>query len=115
MVEPERWQGNTPGRFIGECQLHDDRTWSLLLADDVAADSDFMTELDLRQREFQHAMEQAPNIESMLPEYDASLGFFSKVLAYSLGRSLDISMQLSGIRGLSYDEARGLLSQDSKA
>lgn len=114
MVAPDEWPSGYRGRFIGECVLQEDRTWTLELAEAVRQDEAFMAHLTSQQETFRHHLEQAADLESVLPVYEASLGFHGRIMAYTLGRSLAISMQLAGINALSFDEALGLLEVSRK-
>jgi hypothetical protein len=112
MVGPDEWQRTAyRGRFIGECMLQQDRTWTLELSPEMAQDQVFMAQLEQQRRDFQCGLEQAHSLEEVLPVYEETLGFYGRILAFSLGKSLGISMTLSGINALSYGEARGLLTQ----
>jgi hypothetical protein len=112
MVGPLEWNGALPGRCIGLCELQQDRTWTLALEPEVADDSRFMEEIEVRRRKLEALLEKAETVEDVLPACEAGLGFQSRVLAFILGRSLLVSMQLSGINALSYSEAKGLLSHE---
>lgn len=113
LVAPHEWHRPYRGRFIGECVLQSDRTWTLQLSPAVAADSGFMQQIEQARAGFVESLEKAACVDDMLPRYEAELGFYARVLAYTLGRSLEASMGLSGIRGLSYAQAKGYLD-DSK-
>jgi hypothetical protein len=110
MVSPAEWHKPYPGRFIGECILQTDRTWTLVLDADVADDDEFMDEIERQRNELQCSLEEADSIEDALPVYEKTFSFYGRILAFTLGKSLDISMQMAGIKGLSYEEAKGLLS-----
>lgn len=110
LVGPDEWSGARPGRYIGHCLLLEDRTWTLALAPEVAADEQFMAGIEARRLALQERLEAAPTLEDALPGFAAELGYYGKALTYILNRSLQLSMQLSGIHTLSYDEARGLLT-----
>lgn len=112
LVGPDEWISSAPGRFVGECILQTDRTWSLALADELEADEDFIHHIESERKKLQLRLETADSIEEVLPTYERSFSFYSRILAFSLGKSLDISMQLSGIKGLNYQEAKGLLSHE---
>jgi hypothetical protein len=111
LVAPAEWHGKMPGRSIGRCILQDDRTWTLELDAPVAADTTFMAGIEKRRLAFQQTLENAETLEDILPVYDDSLGYYGKVLAFILGKSLRTSMQLSGIAALGYEQAKGLLAQ----
>jgi hypothetical protein len=109
LIGPDEWHREMPHRFIGRCELLEDRTWTLELADEVARDDAFLAHIERQRAVFQAAMERAGRVEDVLPTYVPSLGYQSRVFAYILGRSLRRSMQLSGIAALPYREAVALL------
>jgi len=110
LVGPDEWTGARPGRYIGHCLLLPDRTWSLALDAAVAADDVFMAVIEQRRQALQQRLEAAETLEDALPTFEAELGYYGKALSFILGKSLRVSMQLSGIHALSYEQARGLLS-----
>lgn len=109
MVGPHEWHRPYSGQFIGECVLQQDRTWTLELGEGIEDDEEFMFEIENSRNELQCSLENADSIEDALPVYEKSFSFYGRILAFTLGKSLDISMQLSGIKGLSYRDAKGLL------
>jgi len=114
MVGPHEWHAPYPGRFIGECVLQQDRTWTLALDEQLAGDKDFMAEIEAQRAQLQRRLEAAKRIDDVLPVYEQSLGYHGRVMAYVLGRSLFTSMELSGINSLDYKEAKGLLTHEGK-
>ena len=117
------WLGLTPpdmlgeavgGRFIGRCMLQADMTWTLELAPAVAADEDFMAWLAARRAAFERRLGEAERVDDILPVYESRLSFYRRASAFGVAHSLSRSMSASGISGLSYDEARGLLTDDTK-
>jgi len=113
MVGPQEWTTPYRGRYIGECSLHQDRTWSMALDPAMTHDEAFMAEITSEQDKLQHALETARSVEDVLPVFEEQLGYNSRLLAYILGKSLGISMEMAGIRVLSYDDAKGLLAHDT--
>lgn len=109
MVGPDEWTRAYPGRYIGRCTLLVDRTWTLDLDAAVAADEVFMAGIEARRHALQERLETAETLEDALPTFEAELGYYGKALSFILGKSLRVSMQLSGIHALSYEQARGLL------
>jgi len=109
LVAPDEWHKPMPHRCIGRCELMVDRTWTLELADDVAQDEQFLARIEQQRQALQSALESAERIDEVLPAFIPSLGYQSRLLGYILGRSLKMSMQLSGIAALSYQEAAALL------
>lgn len=101
------------GRFIGTCVLQADMTWTLELAEAVAADEDFMAWLAARRAAFERRLGEADTVDDLLPTYESRLSFYRRASAFGVAHSLSRSMSASGISGLSYDEARGLLTDDS--
>ncbi|MGB7755871.1 MAG: DUF2452 domain-containing protein [Salinisphaera sp.] len=121
--QPERfWLGITPpamlgeavgGRFIGTCVLQTDMTWTLELAETIAGDDEFMAWLAAKRAAFERRLGDAETVDDILPVYEARLSFYRRASAFGVAHSLSRSMTASGISGLSYDEARGLLTDGS--
>ena len=116
------WLGLTPpsmlstsvaGRFIGTCVLQRDLTWTLELAAEVAADATFEAYLHERRAALESRLANARALDDVLPHYERRLSFYRRASAFGVAHSLGLSMQHSGIGGLSYDEARGLIGQDT--
>lgn len=112
-LPPDQWSPTVYGRYIGECRLQEDMSWTLMLAEEVAEDPVFVRYLEERRARFEEALEAADTLEDALPVHDGRLPFYQRAYAYGLAHSLGASMERSGIRGLSYNEARGLLSHQS--
>jgi len=110
LVAPHEWHTPYPGRYVGECVLQQDRTWTLLLDPDLANDATFMRRVDKLRGRLTAALEKAEKIEDVLPSFEDSLGYYGRITAFILGKSLLTSMQLSGIKGLDYKAAKGLLT-----
>lgn len=116
------WLGITPpamlgesvaGRFIGECVLQPDLTWTLELAGPVADDDTFMAWLANKRAAFERRLGAAETVDDILPVYEQRLSFYRRASAFGVAHSLSRSMSAAGIRGLSYDAARGLLADAS--
>jgi hypothetical protein len=114
LVAPHEWHRPYPGRCVGECVLQLDRTWTLTLDSDLANDSAFMERVEALRGKLHGALEKADKIEDVLPVFEDSLGYYGRITAFILGKSLLTSMQLSGIKGLDYKAAKGLIAH-SKA
>lgn len=113
MLAPEEWSAATHGQVIGECTLQEDITWTLTLDDAAAQDTALMNLIQAKKLDFERKLEAAEQVDGVLPVFDESLPFYQRVFASALAHSLRVSMQKSGIEGLSYDEARGLLTDQS--
>lgn len=110
-LTPPRMIGESvAGRFIGHCMLQRDMTWTLELADAVANDDDFIAYLEQRRAAFEQRLQAAETVDEVLPVYKRGFAFYRRASAFAVAHSLGRSMQRSGIGGLSYDEARGLLT-----
>jgi hypothetical protein len=114
LVAPHEWHEPYPGRFIGECILQQDRTWTLLLNPELEKDEDFMKRVQDLRGKLLGALAKAEKIEDVLPSFEESLGYYGRITAFILGKSLLTSMQLSGIKGLSYEAAKGFLTYTKK-
>jgi len=113
LLGPDDWSAGHPGRFIGECVLQEDITWTLTLDGQAARDRDLLRYIETERRRLQETLEQSPSLDEAMPVYVATMPFYRRLLAYGLGSSLRISMQAAGINALSYDEARGLLTRSA--
>ena len=114
LVGPQEWGSQRyRGRYIGSCILHEDKTWTLALDPAMAHDQAFMDYIASEQEKLQKALEEAETVEDILPVFEESFCHYGRILAYILGKSLSVSMDLSGIKTLSYSEAKGLLTNGS--
>lgn len=111
LIAPEEWGGSGFGQYVGECVLQQDITWTLTLDNAAAQDKELMGLIEQQRREFERALDGAESVDSILPVYLESLPFYQRVFASALAGSLSASMQKSGIQGLSYAQARGLLTK----
>lgn len=115
ITPPEMMQEQVGGRFIGSATLQPDLTWTLALAPAVAEDTAFMAWLADKRRQFEKRLGEAETVDEVLPVYESRLSFYRRASAFGVAHSLSRSMSASGISGLSYDEARGLLNHDGSA
>ena len=109
LLAPEQWSATIFGQVIGHCVLQDDLTWTLELSDDAATDEGLMAYIAERRQQFGQELHEAQRVDDLLPVFKQSLPFYQRVFASAMAGSLSRSMQLSGIAGLSYEQARGLL------
>lgn len=114
LLSPSDWSAGYPGRFIGECVLQDDITWTLTLDEAAANDESLLQYLERERRRLEVSLQQTDSLQEAMPVYVESLPFYSRLLAYGLGSSLRVSMQAAGISTLGYDEARGLLGHEQQ-
>ena len=111
MIAPHEWGGTGFGQYVGECVLQKDITWTLKLDTQAANDQHLMQLIENRRKEFEQALSAADAVEDVLPVYLESLPFYQRVFASALAGSLKVSMGKSGIQGLSYNQATGLLTK----
>ena len=109
LISPAEWGHTAFGQFVGHCELHPDLTWTLQLDTAAARDTELLDVIESRRQQFEEKLQNAETIDQVLPVFDASLPFYQRVFASALAHSLGISMRKSGIKGLSYQQARGLL------
>ena len=114
LIAPQRWNSKVYGQYIGECELQADMSWTLILSDGAAADQTLLSQIAERRQQFDIAMQQAEKIDDVLPVFEERLPFYQRVFASALSSSLSQSMHGSGIAGLSYSQALGLLGHDGK-
>ncbi len=113
IIPPHGWDSRISGRYIGECELQPDMTWTLQLAEEVAEDEAFLAFLEDKRKALESELAEAERVEDALPRFKANFPFYQRVFAYALSSSLDASMDRSGIKGLSYEEARAQLTDQS--
>ena len=109
MIDPQEWGGTQFGQYIGECVLQQDISWTLTLDAEAGRDEALIGFIKTRRRQLEDAMHEADSVDEVLPVYLESLPFYQRVFASALANSLKVSMQKSGIQGLSYAQAKGLL------
>lgn len=107
---PRMMRESVAGRFIGTCELQPDMTWTLELAEDVAADPTFMAYIEQKRAAFEQRLDEAETVDDVLPVHERRFAFYRRASAFAVAHSLGRSMTQAGISGLSYDEARGLLT-----
>lgn len=111
MIAPQEWGGSGFGQYVGECMLQKDITWTLELGTQAANDQGLLALIESRRNEFDQALNFADAVDDVLPVYLASLPFYQRVFASALANSLKVSMYKSGIQGLNYNQATGLLTK----
>lgn len=109
-IGPEEWHAEIYGRFIGECRLHEDMTWTLQMCEEASSDPQLMAFLEQRWEAFDQAMDESDSLDTALPRYQEKMPFYQRVYAFALAHSLRASMQKSGIDSLTYAEARQQLT-----
>ena len=113
-TSPNDWACGQPGIFIGECVLQNDVTWTIQINQDVSQQEWFISYLHQQKIHLEESLENSISLEEAMPFYVKKMSYYSRLLAYGLGTSLNTSMQKSGINALHYDQAKMLLSYDSK-
>ncbi len=109
LISPHEGGESFMGQYIGECILQDDITWTLTLDSRSAEDNELQQLIEEKRKEFEQSLLTADSIDEVLPVYLQSLPYYQRVFASALANSLKASMQKSGIQGLSYTQAKGLL------
>lgn len=109
MVGPDQWLGEMLGQFIGRCVLEIDITWTIEMDNRAAQDKRLSMFIQKKKWDFEKALETSEHLEDMLPVFCESLPYYRRLFASALANSLAISMQLSGIRDLTYSQAKGML------
>ncbi len=116
LVSPEEWIGGLFGQYIGACILETDITWTLVMDEQAAQDKGLIQYIQAKKNDFEKTLEDAEKLEDLLPVFYESLPYYRRLFASALAYSLGVSMELSGIRSLTYYEAKGLLEfQEEKA
>jgi hypothetical protein len=114
LVSPEERVGEQFGQYIGECTLEADITWTLVMDEIAAQDKGLIRFIQSRKDNFEQVLESADRLEDVLPVFCESFPFYRRLFASALAHSLGVSMELSGIRTLTYGEAKGLLEHQQQ-
>ena len=109
LVGPEQWSGSMFGQHIGACTLEADIAWTLVMDEKAASDEGLIQLIQAKKHDFEKALEDADKLEDVLPVFYESLPYYRRLVASALAYSLGVSMQLSGIKAMTYSEAKGLL------
>lgn len=113
LISPQEWGGTKPGQYVGECVLQNDVTWTLNLDDNARQDRELLGIIEQQRRQFDEKLRSAQSIDSVLPVFIGTLPFYPRLFASALAHSLGKSMVKAGISGLSYKQAKGLLTDGS--
>ena len=111
---PQQWATGRPGKYIGECVLQEDVTWTINLDEQVASEDWFINLVESQRQGIEKSLQEAEHLEDAMPYYLGKLPYYSRLLAYGVGTSLKASMQRAGISQLGYQEAKGLLTHMSE-
>lgn len=112
LIAPDEWHRELDQRCIGRCELQADRTWTLELTDELAADGEFLAMIEGQRAALHAALERAERVEDILPVFAPTLGYHARILAFILGKSLRTSMQLAGIAALPYRAVAAFLPEE---
>ena len=109
LITPAQWAGELFGRFIGRCVLEQDITWTLEMDERASQDHSLIQFIQEKKHLFENEMENAEQLADILPVYCASLPYYQRLFASALASSIGLSMELSGIKQMTYNEAKGML------
>ncbi len=107
---PHEWACGQPGKFIGECVLREDVTWTIKLNEEISDEDWFMEYVQAERQKLQEALLDADQLQQAMPFYLVELPYYSRLLAYGTGASLKESMRKAGIDALPYEQAMALLT-----
>lgn len=110
---PNEWACGQPGIFVGECTLQNDVTWTVYLDDQIKSQEWFITHIETQKAQLQNTFEDSITLEEAMPYYVKQMSYYSRLLTYGLSTSLKTSMQKAGINTLAYNQAKGLLENES--
>lgn len=112
-VGPDQWSRILSGQFIETCVLERDVTWTLEMDEYAAKDERLHHLIQEKKQVFEETLESAGQLGDILPVYYESLPYYQRLFASALANSLGISMQMSGIKELTYREAKGPIGDRS--
>lgn len=112
-IGPHEWGPEQYGQYIGECMLHEDITWTLELSEEASEDQELIQYLQDKKDAFEKQLEEAEAVEDILPGHRKDFGFYRRAYAFALAHSLGVSMEKSGIKQMTYEQAQGVLPDHS--
>jgi hypothetical protein len=113
LIGPDEWPGEISGRYIGRCILQRDVTWTIEMDEEAAGDENLSILIRERKESLERSLSDVKRLADALPVFIQSLPYYQRVFASALAASLGISMQLSGIKDLTYVEAKRLLGSSN--
>jgi len=109
LISPDESSEVLTGRFIGRCVLQRDVTWTIEMDEKAGCDAELELLIRNKREALENALCSVRKLAEVLPVYLDSLPYYQRVFASALAASLGISMQLSGIKDLTYREAKRML------
>jgi len=101
LISPVEWGQRCPGPYVGHCELAIDMTWTLVLAENLGTDGELLDALEAHLAGFIDRVTQAGRLEDALPIYESGLPYQQRMMATALSTSLQTSLLLSGLNGVS--------------
>jgi len=95
LIEPQAWKNQNPGAFFAICNLNQDMSWSLELAEDWQQDPYLQSEIQKLERRFYDSLSEADALLENLPFYIQDLPYYQRLSANALAKSLQHSLELS--------------------
>nr|MBC8414349.1 DUF2452 domain-containing protein [bacterium] len=76
LIDPKQWPGNLFGQYIGACTLEQDITWTLIMDEVAALDTELIGFIQSKKNAFEKALENAEKLEDVLPVFCGSMPFY---------------------------------------
>lgn len=109
LIGPDEWSEDRRAAFAGTCILQPDRTWTITPSDRLAADTPVARAVGRFYEAFARALDADGVIEDILPFHVDTLGYYQRLNANALGRSIRASVKLGGQRAVPLREWRPAL------
>lgn len=109
LISPEEWSNEKYADFAGSCVLQDDMTWTIEPSEKLAEDSPMSEALGYFYDAFSKKLDNEQVIEDILPFYDGSVGYYQRLYASGLSRSIRATVELGDQASESCQQWRALL------
>lgn len=96
LVSPSEWSDERREAYVGQCELHDDMTWTMNPSEDLSNRQAVLEAMADFHDAFVEKMDSDEPLEQTLPVYVAKLPYYQRLYASALTRSLRFSMTVGG-------------------
>ncbi len=109
LISPQEWSNEKYAAFAGSCVLQADMTWTIEPSEQLAKDSPMAEALGHFYDAFSKQLDNDQVIEDILPFYDGTVGYYQRLYASGLSRSIRATVELGDQASESCQQWRALL------
>lgn len=114
LIGPHEWSEERRAGFAGTCVLQRDMTWTITPAESLAENGAVSEAIGRFYDAFAETLDTERTIEEILPFYVGDLGYYPRLFASALSRSIRGTVNLGGQASVSCRDWRTLLPDSGK-